>query len=107
MCVQKFIVCRNICDVRSGERSADHAKFECLNVIDELVRSGCGCFFTAARRLRTLCKLLPIKGGKLFLQALKFREVVNGDVRLIAMARDVVLMISLGRVETVERNYFG
>ena|SRR6516225_7976171 len=53
------------------------------------------------------CRLPPIKGGKSPLQAFKFRQVVNGDVWLIAMARHVVLMIRLSRKETVERNYFG
>lgn len=52
-------------------------------------------------------RLLPVKRGKSFLEPLEFRQIVDDEVGLIRMERQIILMIRLGRIEASERNYLG
>src|SRR5579863_8341379 len=53
------------------------------------------------------CRLLPVKRWESFLELLEFRQIVDDDVGLIRMERQIILMIRLGRIEASERNCLG
>ena len=39
------------------------------------------------------------------MEPLEFRQIVDDDVGLIRMERQIILMVRLGRIEASERNY--
>src|SRR5215471_1401154 len=52
-------------------------------------------------------RLLAVVFRKQLLQVLDLRQIVEGDIGLIRMQRQVVLMVCLGRKEFVERGDLG
>src|SRR3989440_12970902 len=57
--------------------------------------------------LKALKELLLVERGELLLQPSHLRQVVEDDVRLVGVAREIVLVILLRGIEALERRHLG
>src|SRR5712692_10129199 len=57
--------------------------------------------------LKSLERLLLVERGELLLQPPHFWQVVEDDVRLVGVAREIVLVILFRGIEVLERRHLG
>src|SRR6266480_70257 len=70
-------------------------------------RTLCGCGSSPTRSSGGVERLLLVERGELLLQVSQLRHVVEDDVRLVGVAREIVLVILLRGIEALERRHLG